>query len=222
MLSYYITDHRYRGQGIGSEVYKATFLQLEGMNVGVYGMADKVNMYAKAGFKFPSLGNTRIFSRPTLGVTLEAPPGVQMCEAKDVPFEKLEEYDFHISQMKRKQTLKNKLEMSIACTITLKDGQICGYGCLTSASGGFRLAPLYADDLVCARAITSKLLDKLPTGADIVAFVPDGNQDAVTLFSVFGICMNGQVRSQLMFTKHEVQFPVKNVFSCLNCESVYF
>lgn len=179
-LGFYIARPELRGQGYGIQLWNAVIEQLAGRVVGLDGVVDQQGNYRKSGFE-RVLNHIRYSGIPMR----HAATGVELIDARSVPFGELADYDRRFFPAERDAFLSLWVNLpghrSLAA---LKDGKLAGFGVLRPTDSGSRVGPLYA----ASDEIAAGLLSGLVTpGQEVALDVPDVNAPAVKLARRFGL-----------------------------------
>ena len=176
-IGFYIVKPEYRGQGYGMQLWNAALDTLKGRNVGLDGVLAQQQNYQKSGFQF-AYRNIRYE-----GVGDGQPTNhSEIVELSNVPFEIIAAYDQVLFPGDRVEFLQRWINQpdSIALGI-VQDNQLAGYGVLRACHKGYKIGPLFADQLQWAELLFIALKAVATAGAPIYLDVPELNAAAVNL-----------------------------------------
>ena len=189
-VSMYLTDPKYRGQGLGRKSWNAA---LEGMgpncNLGLIAGHGLESLYTKTGFGI--LGPKRdvfvgVPNRKALSGKL--PADVLIEQYGKGCMDDLREYDYEVSGVDRFEVVKRYLTTCVGSVIVARESdQIKGYAALEKRGEYYHLAPLYADGREVAKALLGRLLEDVPAHESVALDTPRGNKWASTLREELGI-----------------------------------
>jgi GNAT superfamily N-acetyltransferase len=165
-MGFFIVRPEHRGKGLGNTLWHARRQRLlarlkPGATAGLDGVFALQNYYAAGGFVF-SHRNLRFRADvPALELT---PPGDGAARGQEivplpqVPLPALLEYDRSCFAAERTAFVQAWIAqpdaLALAC---LRAGQLAGYGVVRRCRDGFKIGPLFADDIVAARALYGQL-----------------------------------------------------------------
>lgn len=182
-LGFYIARPVVRGKGFGIQIWKAGMARLAGRNVGLDGVVAQQHNYRKSGFR-NAWSNIRHEGPPP---DAGPPAGVDLIDARSVPFDKLAAYDRRFFPEARDSFLASWISLpERAAMVAVRDGKLAGFAVMRACQAASRVGPLFADSAEIAAALVSALAQK--TGAAAVAIdMPDINKPAVALAERAGL-----------------------------------
>lgn len=175
-LGMYIARPDARGRGFGYRTWQAGMARLTGRTVALDGVVAQQDNYRRSGFR-PAWTNVRFEgSAPDA----EAPQGVLIVDARDIPFDQLAAYDGRFFGAPRDAFLAAWISVPArSAHVAVRDGDIVGFAVLRDAHAASRVGPLFAADGSIALALVSSLArerDAVMVAVD----VPGVNEPAVT------------------------------------------
>lgn len=181
-VGFYIARPKARGKGHGIKIWNAGMALLKGRNVALDGVVAQQDNYRKSGFK-PAWNNSR-FEGPAGNA---APPsGVELIDARAVPFDRLAAYDRHFVVAERDAFLALWIGLpQRASLVAIRSGEIAGFAVMRACPASFKVGPLFADSPEIAAALIAALADKMTPPA-VVMDVPDFNRTALGLVERMG------------------------------------
>ncbi|HET6292701.1 MAG TPA: GNAT family N-acetyltransferase [Kribbella sp.] len=180
-LGFYIARPEVRGHGYGIQLWNAVMDHLVGRTVGLDGVVDQQENYQKSGFQ-RALNHVRYSGVPAVG---ETPGGVELVDARSVPFRQLAEYDRRFFPAERDAFLSLWVNLpGHRSLVAIQDGRLAGFGVLRPTDSGSRVGPLYAASDEIASAVLAGLVGP---GEEVAIDVPDVNAPAVRLAERFGL-----------------------------------
>lgn len=177
-LGLYIVKPEFRGKGYGKLLWDISMGTLtDCKSIGLNGVLTQADNYRKSGF-LPYHLNTR-----WRGVTVRSleklEPAKDICLKKkdDFSFSKLVDYDAKIFTAPRIAFLNKWLAMPESHVLAaIDDGVLRGYGVVSAAQEGYKVAPLFADNEAIAEKIYKALChsvgEKKPIYLDTAASNP--------------------------------------------------
>ena len=176
-LGLYIVKPAYRGQGYGIALWNAGLAHLAGCTIGLDGVVEQQPNYRKSGFGL-AYRNVRYEGVCARAVTIEP----HVVPAAHVAFEELSAYDRSVFGVDRARFLRCWLNQRNAHAVAIREeAGVAGYGVIRQAHRGFKIGPLFADNVQKAEAIFDALVAAVPSGETIVFDTPEANVAAVAL-----------------------------------------
>ncbi|MBG0796936.1 GNAT family N-acetyltransferase [Methylocystis sp. L43] len=170
----FIVRPAHRGQGVGLRLLNVALRHVQGRNVGLDAAIDLQQTYARYGFKF---AYRNIRHRCVGGG--EAPPDVT--ELADVPFDEIVRYDQTVFPTSRPNFLSRWIAQPQSAALAMvKQGRLAGYGVLRACRDGYKIGPLFADDLQIADALFQGLCARAAR-APVFLDTPEANAAAIAL-----------------------------------------
>jgi hypothetical protein len=209
-VGHYIVRPEFRGQGYGIQIWRAGMAYLGARHVGLDGVLAQVGKYERSGFalayhhlRYQGRGG----GRHPVGVVRLA----------GVPFDDVLAYDRRCFPAPRPGFLRGWLALPESVALgCLRRGRLAGYGVMRVCVDGFRIGPLFADDLATAEA----LLQGLAAETDDVIYldVPDetANPAAAQLVGRFG--MKEVWRCARMYTRGRPWLDAGHIFAGTSLE----
>ena len=185
----FITKPELRGQGIGMKVWDACRKTVAGKNVIINAAPNREEMYNRLGFvtsknRMQLIDYDFKLKRAESFKNINQVASVSDCDQSLM--EKVVLYDKTIQPMEREAFLKNRFEKSDKVKVTLKDGEVVGYGCLRKGYKGFMMMPLYANTTEVARQLLKEILEGVNENEPIKIGIPKGNKKAEEMFKEIG------------------------------------
>ncbi len=192
-LGIYIVDPKYREQGLGQILAKATLEDLEDCSlIGINAVQQQVSNYQKKyGFipfhrNFRWTGKFKIQNNFALR---KSEMDIKIVGKEGLDINKLIEYDANIFSVPRPKFLRKWIEMPESYLLAaIKKEEICGYGVVSKCIEGYKIAPLFANDKKIAQKLYASFA-YLPQGKQniVQVDVPENNQTAVKLATQLGL-----------------------------------
>lgn len=181
-LGFYIVHPDHRGTGAGIATWNAGMARLEGRTVGLDGVPDQLQNYARSGFDYAGR-NIRFTGLANAAVSAYDGLDVRDCRVSDMA--DVMAYDKPFFAAPRDQFIRPWIDPEMCSTrrtkLALKDHQVAGYGTVRECRSGYKIGPLFCDDAHIANALFSSLCAELPEGAQVSLDVPEDNSQAVNL-----------------------------------------
>ena len=179
-MGFFIVHPHYRGYGLGNHLWHARLRLLiarlhEPAVIGMDGVFDMQNYYAKGGFRFA--GRDLRFE----GVAVSAALPENIVPLTEIPFKTVVHYDRAHFPAPRSAFLKHWIEPRGGFSrAAMKNGQLAGFAVIRPCRVGFKIGPLFADDASLARDLFTALCSEVP-GEPVFLDVPENNPEALTL-----------------------------------------
>jgi hypothetical protein len=174
-LGMYIARPDARGRGLGFRTWQAGMARLARRTVALDGVVAQQDNYRRSGFR-PAWTNVR-FEGPA--PEFAAPPGVQIVDARDIPFDQLAAYDRRFFGAPRDAFLAAWISAPArSARVAVRDRDIVGFGVLRDARAASRVGPLFAADGSVAFALVSALA-RARDAATVAVDVPGVNEPAL-------------------------------------------
>jgi hypothetical protein len=167
-LGLYICRPDLRGRGHGTRVWKAGLHYAGTRTVGLDGVPEQQDRYARAGFRLA--WRNRRYQGMGGGSRV---PG--LVDLDTVPFAQIAAYDEAVFEADRRRFLRYWIAQPEAVRLGLiRDGQLTGWGLLRRCAEGRKIGPLVADDARTAGYLLDGLLASAP-GETVFLDVPEPN-----------------------------------------------
>lgn len=174
-LGFYIVIPKYRHQGIGIKLWNHGIAYLGSRTIGLDGVVAQQKNYEKSHFKL-YYKNIRYEGNVDISIT-----PVNLADLHSVPMETLLAYDTPIFGILRNRFIQKWIDMPNARGLAkLDNGTLLGYGVIRRCHKGYKIGPLFADNLEIADEIFRGLSDKA-NGDLIYLDVPEINPQALKL-----------------------------------------
>lgn len=175
-LGFYIVIPEYRGQGYGIQLWNKAIDYLGNRVIGLDGVIAQQENYKKSSFKF-YYRNIRFEGIASNFSSTSS----SLIDLHKVPFEILTKYDSEIFGLCRETFLNNWISMPNSYSLAkMKGDHLIGFGVIRSCVNGYKIGPLFANDLEIATEIYNGLSSKVPE-SPIFLDVPEINLNALKL-----------------------------------------
>jgi hypothetical protein len=207
----YIVQPQFRGRGYGLLTWRAGIAHLGTRNVGLDGVLAQQRNYERSGF---AVAHYDIRYRGEGGG--HSPAGVVRLSA--VPFDDVLAYDRACFPAPRPTFLRAWLALPESVALgCLREGRLAGFGVGHRGVEGFKIGPLFADDLPAAELLL-RGLTAAAGGGPFYLDAPDDaeNPAAAVLAARFG--MSEMFRTARMYTRGRPRFNASWVFGVTSLE----
>ncbi len=202
-LGFYIIIPEYRGRGWGLQMWNHAMKHLGSRCVGLDGVIAQQENYKKSHFQL-YYRNIRFEGRGACsGPT-------SLIDLRKIPFETLLKYDSFIFGLARHTFLPHWIEMPNAYSLAkVENSQLKGYGVIRKCVDGYKIGPLFADDLDTAQEIYAGLCDKAVNNPVFID-VPEVNPLAMKLVHEAGL--KTVFETARMYNKPPPKQQLNNIF----------
>ena len=213
-VGFYIVAPERRGEGLGIAIWRAGMARLEGRLVGLDGVVDQQDAYARSGF---SLAWRNLRYGADTPRPVDVPGGAAaVVEAATLPFPALAAYDAELAAGPREPFLRPWLTLpGHVALAAVRDGVPAGLGVVRPCRDGAKIGPLFADDAPTARALFAALAARAPAGP-LHLDVPEPNAEAAALAREAG--MAPVFETARMYTGGPPAIPLARVFGITSFE----
>jgi ribosomal protein S18 acetylase RimI-like enzyme len=211
-MGFYIVKPEHRGKGHGFKLWREALKHLPTHNIGLDGVVTQQENYKKSGFKL-AYRNIRFEGKGKKNKSTF--PGMKLL--KEIPFKIVQEYDKRIFPASRSKFLKLWIKQPQSLTLgVVKNNKLVGYGMVRPCRTGFKVGPLFADNLSIADGLFRKMLDFVGDETPIFLDVPEPNKHALKLAKRYK--MKPMFETARMYTKSPPKVPLKKVFGVTTFE----
>jgi hypothetical protein len=210
-VGFYIVKPGRRGRRYGWLLAEQALARLEGCRIGVDGVLNKQRQYAKFfGLEF-AYRNLRY-----AGVVTGRAAGAEVVSAGEIPFAAVAAYDRRFFPAERETFLRAWLGMPQTMSLGwMSDGKLRGYGVIRQCREGFKIGPLFADDVEIAEALFLALCERAE-GQPVFLDVPEVNPAAVQMALRHG--MREVFATARMYRGGVPNLPVDGIFGVTTFE----
>lgn len=190
-MGFFIVRPEYRSRGFGNTIWHVRRDRLldrlhRGATIGMDGVFDMQDYYAKGGFVF-SHRNLRFQANIPAGQTAPAAAESGITPLADLPFNDVTDYDRHCFPAPRPEFLQAWIQQPDARALgCVRDARLRGYGVVRRCRAGHKLGPLFADDAATAEALYEQLA-AFAAGGPLFLDAPENNPDAMALVQRHGM-----------------------------------
>ena len=179
-MGLFIMHPEHRGKGLGGQLWHQRLKRLiQRLNspplIGMDGVFNMQDWYSQGGFRFVAR------DLRYEGIAQSHGPSGVTVDVSDAPFSLLDDYDAAHFPARRSRFLQNWIRYpgSIGKAV-FSDNKLQAYGLIRPCREGFKVGPLFADDLSLASHVFHDLSSCVP-GEKIFLDVPEDNPAALTL-----------------------------------------
>ena len=176
----YIVAPEHRGKGYGLELTKHRLNYCKGRNIGIDGVLENVEIYQRIGY-VPFYQNKR-YQFTASEIPFDS-SNISIICANDVP--QIIAYDRQCFPAPRNNFLKVWLTQKEGKSVVFKtNDNVQGYAVRRQCSEGYKIGPLFADNIEIAKQLLITLQADIP-GETVLLDVPENNSDAIKLTESF-------------------------------------
>ncbi len=151
-IGFYIVDAEHRLGNAGVQLGLYALKHLAGKNIGIDGVLNRVKNYERLGFKF-AYKNIRFESIGGQYFTDE-----NIVPINEVNFDDIIKYDRQCFPVERAKFLKEwNFLPNVYSYCYVKEGKLMGYGTIRPCRKGYKIGPLFADNLHIANELYKSL-----------------------------------------------------------------
>jgi hypothetical protein len=210
-LGLYIVQPEFRGRGYGLQTWRAGMARLGTRNVGLDGVPAQQGNYRRLGF---AVAHDHIRYQGEGGG--RPPAGVIRLSA--VPFEDVLSYDRGCFPASRPAFLRAWLALPESVALGhLRDGRLAGFGVAHRGVEGFKIGPLFADDLPAAELLLRALAAET-AGGPFFLDAPDETENPAAGRLVGRLGMSEVFRAARMYTRGRPRLDAGRVFGITSME----
>jgi hypothetical protein len=210
-LGLYIVRPEFRGRGYGLQTWRVGMARLGTRNVGLDGVRAQQGNYERSGF---AVAYEHIRYRGEGGGP--SPAGVIRLSA--VPFEDVLAYDHTCFPAARPTFLSAWLALPESVALgCLREGRLAGLGVAHRSVDGFRICPLFADDLAAAELLLRGLTTETG-GGSFYLDAPDGAENPAAGLLVGRFGMKEVFRTARMYTRGRPRTDAGRIFGITSME----
>ena len=211
-LGFYIVTPEYRGQGYGLQIWNAGLKYLEGRNIGLDGVVAQQENYQKSGFKLAHR-NIRFEGRGGG----PAPKENSIVDLSTLPFEAVASYDRNFFPEERSHFIHAWIQQPDSYALGVaENGDLVGYGIMRQCSSGYKIGPLFAENLSLAESLLLALKAKVSEADLIYLDTPESNPEAVQLAQRHN--MKFIFETARMYTGNDPNLPLDRIFGITSFE----
>ena len=211
-IGFHIVRPEFRKKGYGTELWKTAMEYLKDRNVGLDGIPSRQQEYEKLGFRL-AYRNAR-YQGVGPG---KKPAGPHIVPLSHIPLNEVAAYDDKSFPVPRHRFIKCWIDQpeSVALGIII-DRRLSGYGVLRTCRNGFKIGPLFADDVSLAEELLETLIGNTPAGKPVFIDIPETNPPAVGLAQKKG--MQKMFETARMYNRESPKIQLDRVFGVTSFE----
>lgn len=209
-IGLYIVKPNWRGQGFGLKTWNAGLNLLGNRNIALDGVLAQVDNYRKFGFE-PAYRHVRYEG---LGIATNI--NKNLTPLSDIPIEKIINYDRQYFPALRPQFLQKWINQPENTALGfVQNENLFGYGVLRKCGNGYKIGPLFAEDLEIAEALFLGLTNNTQN-QPIFLDIPDINTQAIFLAQKYR--MQPVFECVRMYTQGRPKLDINKVFGVTTLE----
>jgi ribosomal protein S18 acetylase RimI-like enzyme len=211
-IGFYIVRPEYRNQGFGVQIWNEALYRLQGRTIGLDGVVAQQDNYQRSGFQ---LAHCNIRYSGTGGGTI--PTNSNLVNLSDVPSEEMVLYDRAFFPDDRRVFLQHWITQPDSVAIGFRQhDQLMGYGVLRKCRLGYKIGPLFADEVSIAEMLFLALKSQVAIDTSVYFDVPEVNSAAVSLAEQYG--MTPVFETARMYLGERPVFPIDRWFGVTTFE----
>jgi hypothetical protein len=192
-MGFFIVRPLFRGRGLGNRIWHVRRERLirrlqPGAAIGMDGVFEMQEYYAKGGFVFSHRDLRFCLEIPESGLPqLDSRENADIALLAEIPFDEIVSYDRSCFPAARRTFLKGWISqpdsLALGCT---KNGRLTGFGVVRACREGFKIGPLFSDDVRTADRLFVQLT-KFAAGKLVYLDAPENNPAAGELVRRYGM-----------------------------------
>jgi ribosomal protein S18 acetylase RimI-like enzyme len=211
-LGFYIVQPGLRGRGLGIKIWNAGMKHLEGRNIGLDAVLEQQKLYERAGFK-PCYKSVRYQGAGT-GSMIRA---VEIKSLSQVPIGDLLAYDDQCFPVPRHVFIKSWITQPDGIALGLLDDDVLvGYSVLRKCYQGYKIGPLFANNVKIADLLFHAICGYAPQGSPVFMDIPEPNSAALDLAKLHQ--MHPVFETVRMYNKEVPRLPMDRIFGITSFE----
>lgn len=211
-IGFYIVAPEYRGRGYGIKLWNRAMNYLSDHHVGLDGVMQQQSNYRKSGFKlvYRNIRYRGVVQSANSDATGVVPISV-------VPFEELCMYDRIFFPADRQAFLRCWTTMPKSKAVAfIEGGVLAGYGVIRQCREGYKIGPLFADNVDIAETLFISLSTYAEVGSFVYLDVPEVNPAAMALMVQYN--MIELFKTARMYTGDEPNVATDRVYGVTTLE----
>lgn len=213
-IGFYIVRSAFRGRGHGIALWRAAMERLAGRTIGLDGVVAQQASYRRSGFEL-AWNNARYEGTARADETSGA-PGVSVLPIKHATPELLD-YDAAFFPDDRRRFVGHWVAQSGSVVLAVRRKErLAGYGVIRPCRTGFKVGPLFADDVDLADRLLGVLMARVPAGVPVQLDIPAANPAALDLVRAHG--MRPVFETARMYTGVAPDLPMHRLFGITTFE----
>lgn len=209
-IGLYIVKQNWRGQGFGLKTWNAGLNLLGNRNIALDGVLAQVDNYRKFGFE-PAYRHVR-YEGLGIGTNINK----NLIPLADIAIEKIINYDRQYFPTPRPQFLQKWINQPENTALGfVKNDDLFGYGVLRKCRNGYKIGPLFAEDIEIAETLFLGLINNAQN-QPIFLDIPDTNTQGIFLAQKY--TMQPVFECVRMYTKGRPKIDINKVFGVTTLE----
>jgi hypothetical protein len=210
-IGFYIVKADYRSHGYGLKLWNAALASLGNRLIGLDGVFAQQENYRKSGFALAYTnvryqGVSQTYSKPDHAIV----------HLSEIPFAALAEYDRQHFSEQRSAFLKCWINQPGTVALAITDNnQLSGYGVIRPCREGYKIGPLFADNVALADRLFLQL-QSTAAGKLVFLDVPSMNADGIALAEAQQ--MTPVFQTARMYKNGMLHLPVVDIFGVTSFE----
>lgn len=211
-IGFYIVKPAYRGQGYGMQLWRAALNRLASRTIGLDGVVAQQHNYKKSGF---SLAHRNVRYAGLTGFTARS--DVAWFDLNKQPLADVLDYDRAFFPTERRAFLHAWLQQSECLALgVVQNNTLAGYGVIRRCRTGYKIGPLFADDLLIADTLFYALQSQVQPNTPLFLDVPEPNQLAIDLAHRYA--MRADFETARMYFGNAPELPLARIYGVTSFE----
>lgn len=217
-MGFYIVKPGFRGRGYGLQLLRAALEHLRGLpSIGLDGVVAQQDNYRKSGFTYAHR-NMRFEGRPQLAQqNIGLNPEGRLVNLSEVALDRLVDFDAQHFPTMRPGFLRDWIKQPGHHGVAIMRGTaLCAYGTLRPCVSGYKIGPLFADNIDQARRLILALCQNLDPTQPVYIDPPTENHDAIALMQEFGMSL--VFETARMYKGNVPKLPIPQIYGITTFE----
>lgn len=208
-IGFYIVDSEYRKSPAGTMLALAALKYLKGCNIGIDGVISRLSIYTNLGFKL-AYKNMRFE-----GIGGKYKVSDKVFHSNIIEFSEILNYDSSCFPVNREKFLQGWLKMINTNSFVYYDNGVRGYGVIRPCRKGFKIGPIFADNIQIADEIYKALVSK---AVDEIVYLDITEANPISFDLVKKYDMKKVFETARMYSKSEPLIDINKIFGITSFE----
>lgn len=211
-LGFYIVKPEFRGQGFGYQIWQHAIQYAKKTNIGLDGVIEQQENYKKSGFQLAHKNTRYVLQVQNISNENSSHSIIQI--NKNI-LKEIFLYDRTCFPCERNFFLTEWIMKNTLALVYLDNTTVKGYGVIRACRDGYKIGPLFADNIEIALAIFKALIKNI-SNTSVYLDIPETNLDAKKLVEI--LKMQPVFETARMYTLKEPEMNHHKIFGITSFE----